>query len=318
MSLNMKSDSIFKIKRLLENYPTVDKMKSLKSFHGSIYVCVAFASILFANCSLFGFDINANFLDASGVTWWHYLLSLLGIVMMFFFGSKALGIPKDLDCGLQFDELKNVFVVAEYNPSVKAYIEANKNLTKRDYYYLNVYEQLNIITNIEGMSALEEALLKEPKVASPTLKKMLSGFQDVAFVSKKQIATSVSRYKKKAFGALFLFIGIVTVAATVNVDFTPQIRAFVILACLFLFISMLYFVSQLFSISEAEETTIDAETYRNMGELCAYSPNVHTYIKSVIEEGRYLNRRDISALSVEHQVEGLRCANFMEGQLSRI
>lgn len=70
--------------------------------------------------------------------------------------------------------------------------------------------------------------------------------------------------------------------------------------------------------SEAEETTIDAETYRNIKELCAYNANVHNYVKTVIEEDRYLNRRDISALSVERQVEGLRCANLMEGQLSRI
>jgi len=129
-----------KIKQLLANYPTVNKAKEIKSIHSFIYLVLGVLSIIFSQYTILGFDVGPK---------------ILGLIGLCVFCFKAISIPLDIDHGLSSDESESLLTVATYNPSVKAYIEAQAYLTKRDYYYLNIDKQLAVITQAKGHNALK-------------------------------------------------------------------------------------------------------------------------------------------------------------------
>lgn len=129
-----------KIKQLLANYPTVNRAKKIKSIHSFIYLVLGVLSIIFSQYTILGFDVGPK---------------ILGLIGLCVFGYKALSVPLDIDNELNSNESESLLTVATYNPSVKAYIEAQAHLTKRDYYYLNIAKQLAIIAQVKGQNTLK-------------------------------------------------------------------------------------------------------------------------------------------------------------------
>lgn len=324
MGNNEKNDqeNVLKITQLLQDYPTVDEAMKVKGFHSILYFIGVLGFFVLAQYCIFGFDININLLAASSnVDWLNYVLATLCAVGMLTCMIKAISIPMDIESDLDSDELQNVLLVAKYNSSVGAYIEAKsaidsyKPLAKRDYYYLNIDKQLAIISNVEGYSNLKKAMEQEPIYVPTALDEALKEFKIAPYTPIKAIQAQIRAYKKKAIGTASLFVGIILLANIIEMPFTPMIRGTITMVCLVLFLMTMYFVMAYFRMQEVQESSISRGAYKAIADLCRYNPEVRNYVALVLQEGRYLNESDVEALSVGRQAEKLKYFNLINSGL---
>lgn len=306
----------FEIREKLHDYPVYEKAKKVRPM---LNFSMVFLFIILAHLSFF---INADGLStglfeaAENAKWWNIVLAGFSMVGMVFFMIKAGSIPLDIDSKMKSDSLKEMLEVAKYNSNVKSYIESHEKLNNRDYYYLNIDEQLIIIRNIKGMNELKQGLELEPQVISSRLEKELENeyIKITSFVPQTEIMSKAKKFKKKGFICLGLIVGTIAVANLINMQFTPAIRGSLILICFAIFIAMFYFFSQSGRLKDNETMPVEDKDYIAVKKLCLYSQSCRLYITSVLQEGRVLNERDLEALFVYVQLEKIEYFNLIDNQ----
>lgn len=302
------------IREKLHNYPVFEKAKTV-SFVFNLGLFFLF--IILAHVALFinGDGFNTGLIEAvENAKGWNIVLAGFSVAGMFFFMIKTFSIPPYIGWEIKSVSLKKMLEVAEYNPNVKSYLESNKKMTFRDYYYLNINEQLIIIRNIKGLNELKQGLQIELEVVSSQLEKELQSKKIKPFIAQAEIISKAKSFKKKGFTCLALVIGIIVVANLVNMQFTPAIRGSLILICFTILIVMLCLFSMSGRLKDNETTPIEDKDYMAVKKLCMYSQDCRLYIASVIQEGRVLNQRDLDALSVYEHLEKIEYINLTDRQ----
>ncbi|AMW80461.1 hypothetical protein AMD27_16210 (plasmid) [Acinetobacter sp. TGL-Y2] len=304
----------FEIIEKLHDYPVYEKAKTVKPILNVLLGCLF---IILAHISLF---INADgfstgiFEAAENAKWWNYGLAIFSAIGMVFFMMKAFSIPLDIKWEIKYDSLKNMLEVAKYNPNVKAYVESNEKLKNRDYYYLNIDEQLTIINNTKGLNELKKVLQLKPEAVSKRLEKELESIKIIPFLPQAEIMSKLKNFKTKGFICLGLIVGIIAASNLVNMQFTPAIRGSLMLVCFAIFIVMFCLFSKSGRLNDDETTSVEDKDYMAVKKLCLYSENCRLYVTSVIQEGRVLNERDLKALSVYEHLEKIEYVNLIENQ----
>lgn len=310
----VQSSIEFEIIEKLHDYPVYEKAKTVNPL---LNFSLVFIFMIFAHVSLF---INADgfssglFEAAENAKWWNYVLAAFSLMGILFFMTKTVSVPLNINWELKADSLKEMLKVSQYNPNVKSYIEHNEKLNNRDYYYLNIDEQLIIIRNIIGMNELKEGLKLEPKAVSNRLENELKSIQVTPFIPQTEILNKAKNFKKKGFISLGLIIGIVVIANLIDMQFTPAIRGSLMLICFAIFIAMFCFFSKSGRLKDNDKTPVEDKDYVAVKNLCLYRESCRLYIASVIQEGRMLNERDLDALSVYEQLEKIEYINLIDNQ----
>ena len=304
----------FEIMEKLLDYPVYKKAKTeiplLNVGFLILFIIMAHISLLINED---GFS-TGFFEAAQKLTWWNIVLAVFSIVGLVFFIKKTAATPLDINSELKSDSLKEVLQVSKYNANVKSYIKSRDILNKRDYHFLNIHEQLNIISNTERMYELKQILKSKPEALSERLENKLKTIQVKPFVSQTDIMIKVKNLNKKGFVCLGLIIGIVAVASLVNMQFTPTIRGSLILICFAIAIPMFFFFLKSGSLNNKVTMSIGDKDYIAVKKLCRYSESCRLYISSVLQEGRVLNEHDLDALSVYQQLEMIEYINVIDHQ----
>lgn len=297
------------ITKQLNNYPVYEAVKTARGYYSLLYMGLVVLCMVLANYVLL-WDSTGLIEAAENAEWWNYALAILAMIGMILFSFKAFSIPSDINFDLKAADLKKVLMVSEYNPLVKAYIQNKLDLTMRDYYYLNIDEQLTVINNIKGMAALKREMGQEPQEVLPELSHKLQAIKLEPFMSQKDLMGLAAKKMKQSIVCLGLFVGVLLVAAFVDIQFTPFMRGMTLLISFSLFVTMFLFFFSSLKIRAIEKEYLDSDEYSSLIDVCAHSPESRHYIANVIQEGRSMNKRDWDALQVGRQLHKINYAKL--------
>lgn len=306
-----QSSTTLEIIEKLHNFPVNETAKTVNPLFN---VTLVFAFLILANIALLinvdGF--SSSLFDVSEkVQWWNYVLAFLSLIGAAFFMIKAFSFPLTIALELKSDSLKNVLKVAKYNPNVKSYIRGKEQLNYRDYHYLNIDEQLTIISNLEGVNILKQALLTKKETISVRLEQELKNIQVAPFIPQTIIMEKVKKFRIAGLICLGLVVALVFAANLINMQFTPVHRAIMLLVCVAIILVMVFFFSKSSALKNNDTTPVEAEDYQAVKKLCLYSEPCREYVAAMLQEGRVLNERDLNALSVYAQLEKIKYTNMI-------
>lgn len=289
----------------LNNFAVNPKAKTAKPFlyAGLMLILFAFVNlslILPNNLGLGSFEF------AKQPEWWNIVLATLFFSAAIYCGIKGLSAPFNIGGDLKAASLKNMLIVAEYNPAVRQYIEDNKKLTNRDYYFLNIDNQIIIINNLIGSEQLQQMLQMERPAQPEELVIALQEIKTKPLVPQKDILIRARNAKSKAFVFLGLFVTVLLAAfiATIfDMPFTPLIRGVIMLICFILLILMVVFFGKSASLKDGEAEYIGSKAFDAVNKVCLYNHDCRNYIELVLKEERPLLERDLDAMQIHAQLE---------------
>lgn len=208
----------------------------------------------------------------------------------------------ELDAPLSGDEAHQISLAMKYYPQIEKYIEdvvnGDKLLTKRDYYYLNIDNIKEQVSDFEALKKIKELAdivpitkdgLSEDLKQYAVAKKVFSFEDDKVEQSKRRkialvcLIGSIVGFFVLAFGSIKLFFGPLAWIAT------------------FLALALVLILSFAFAVTGREligMNKLKPLAYSALEEICKYDSSVVEYLQSVRDQGRVLYSKDYDDMSL--------------------
>lgn len=225
----------------------------------------------------------------------------------------GISVPTDCEFSLSEDKINKMKFVMQFNEDVREYVnnklKNNGELIGRDYYYLNIEEQVKAATmpicRLKMKKIVENT---EEYQANPLLKAKLNQSKVFKFTHRQEKQIKWKRSVRNNYIALAVLIVLVgTVVLNVNKS-TPLITdkmassalMGVILCLIYLGISFLGRVGDKY---EDERYVLDPDLYDKLAHITKYHQPTLDYVKKVYAEDRVLTLHDCYSLQLSQSID---------------